>query len=128
MRSNRILSLCLTAALGFVAACDDSPSGPDRDADLNPRGALDFSCGIGCGYEGEFFNSGLGCARNVRGVTRLLHGDGREISRDDWALPASEVIRIRETVIYEGCCFSPPDVALMGSYRTEIAWDETDCP
>ena len=50
------------------------------------------------------------------------------VSRDDWALPANEVVRIRESVIYEGCCFSPPDVALMGSYRTEIAWDETDCP
>ena len=100
---------------------DGHPTAGEKAAD----GA---TCGVGCGYEGEFFNSGLGCARNVRGITRLLRGDGTEIARDDWNLPSGQMIRVRETVIYQGCCFTPPDVALMGSYRTEISWDEADCP
>ena len=101
--------------------------GPILDADLEARGALEFTCGVGCEFEGEFFNSGLGCARNVRGVTRLLRGDGAEIARSNWSLPVDERIGIRESERYEGCCFTPPDVALMGSYSTEISWDETDC-
>ena len=122
-----VLGLCLAGALGFTAGCEDSTSGPDLDADLEARGALEFTCGVGCEFEGEFFNSGLGCARNVRGVTRLLRGDGAEIARSNWSLPVDERIGIRESERYEGCCFTPPDVALMGSYSTEISWDETDC-
>lgn len=123
------IALLLGAPLASVAGCDgDSPSAPPRSARLESRGAIDFSCGVNCSYEGEAVNQGVGCATRVRGITRLLRADGSELSNDDWQLAPERVIGIGEAFLYGDCCFAVTDVSGMGSYRTEAFWDDVPCP
>lgn len=116
------------AVLGLVAVgCDDSGTDPERTARLEATGSVDFSCGVNCSYEGEAENRGAGCARTVRGITRLFDGDGTEIARDEWSLESTRRIRVGETFLYEGCCFSVTQVNAARSTETEITWDESRC-
>ena len=129
-RARRLAARALFAGI-LVAplACDgddyDSPMQPH--ASLASRGALSFSCGVNCSYEGEAVNNGAGCADNVRGITRLLASNGSELANDEWQLAPARRINAGEAFLYGDCCFSLTDRNNMGSYRTEIFWDETTC-
>ena len=111
----------------LVGCDDDSPTRPPRRAALASRGALEFSCGLNCSYEGEAFNGGDGCATRVRGITRLLRADGSELANDEWQLAPQRRIVVGEAFLYGDCCFSLSDVNNMGSYRTELFWDDASC-
>jgi hypothetical protein len=128
-RLSPVWALVVIGALAVpLLGCDDGgPGGPPRRAALAARGDIDFSCGLSCSYEGEGFNGGNGCAARVRGVTRLLRPDGSELASDEWQLEPARRIGVGEAFLYGDCCFSVADVNNMGSYRTEIFWDETDC-
>lgn len=111
-----------------LGGCDsDSPTRPPRQAALQSRGALEFSCGLNCSYEGEAFNAGDSCATRVRGITRLLHPDGSELANDEWQLDPARRLGVGEAFLYGDCCFSLNDVNNMGSYRTELFWDAAPC-
>lgn len=109
-------------------ACHGSSSSPATPAVLSAHGTLGFSCQLDCSFSGEATNSGLGCADNVRGITRLLDDDGREIAREDWSLDPSRKIRPSETFLYQDCCFSLTEVNAMSSYKTDIFWNAVSCP
>jgi hypothetical protein len=125
----RTLALAGAAALAttLIGCGDDGPTGPPSRAALVSRGDLDFACGVSCSYEGEGFNGGTACAARVRGVTRLLRPDGSELASDEWQLEPARRIGVGEAFLYGDCCFSLGDVNGMGSYRTEIFWDEASC-
>jgi hypothetical protein len=120
------------AALALLAmGCSDDhggPTGSSVPASIASRGQLEFACGINCSYEGEAINQGIGCARQVRGVTRLLRPDGSELDRESWSLDPGLTIRAHEAFVYEGCCFSLGDVSAMGSYETDLSWNDVPCP
>jgi len=108
-------------------AAHDGPTRPPRRAALASRGALEFSCGLNCSYEGEAFNGGDGCATRVRGITRLLRADGSELANDEWQLAPQRRIVVGEAFLYGDRCFSLNDVNNMGSDRTEVVWDAASC-
>ncbi len=117
-----------------VAACDDDddpPAQPPPPAVLSATGDLEFFCdlvALECEYEGEAINDGPGCATNVRGVTRLLDPMGAELDSDEWALDPARTIVSAESFLYHDCCFSIGDKENMGSYQTDIFWDDVRCP
>lgn len=119
----------LLAATILAAGCDDDDYDPPASprASLVARGALDFSCGLNCSYEGEAVNEGLGCAFNVRGVTRLRSATGALLESDFWVLPPLRRIQPGEPFHYDGCCFSVASRNAMSSYETEIEWDRISC-
>jgi len=126
--SSALAVVALSAiALPLLACGGDGPTNPPPRAFLASRGDLDFACGLSCSYEGEGFNAGDGCAVRVRGVTRLLRPDGTELASDEWQLAPTRRVGVGESFLYGDCCFSVADVNNMGSYRTEIFWDETSC-
>jgi hypothetical protein len=127
--ARRLAVGALLVATIFAGGCDDDDYDPPTSprASLVARGSLDFSCGLNCSYEGEAVNEGLGCAFNVRGLTRLRSATGAVIESDSWVLPPLRRIQPGEPFHYDGCCFSVASQNAMSSYETEFEWDRISC-
>ena len=116
------------AAVSLSLGCDDdSPANTPTPANLQAIEDLDFACGVDCSFTGQAVNDGPGCAQAVRGVTSLMEPDGSDLASDEWELDPDRQINAGEVFIYEGCCFNVLDVGTMGSYSTEITWQDVSC-
>ena len=123
-----ILIACLLAT---VACGSDSPNPtaptPIQRANLVPEGQLSDGQNS---FTGQARNTLGGCARGVRGVTRLEDPRGQTVARGEWSLPASRVIRSRESFIYGGLWAIDFRSTPRGDsvYFTDIFWTDVRCP
>ncbi len=120
-------ALLLAGALSLACGGSDTPTAPSPPvqpppvADVHAIGQLSFvDCTLtACRFQGTIINGGPNCARDVRGITRILDAKGVELESQQWTIP--NTMRQAEQVLYAGCCFTVAALNASGStYRTEV--------
>jgi hypothetical protein len=117
----------------LAVGCGSSPTQPKPIAPANitsPSGSsLTLTCAATgqCSFVGPAVNTGVGCAINIKGSTRLLAGGDVEVGRVEWSLPAGRMVHPTETFTFESCCFTRSAVDASIGNRTTFTWDNVTC-
>lgn len=126
------LAVVITATTLLLSGC--SGSGATMaipPASLVAEGQQTFDCPMStdeCAHQGEAVNrSSVGCATEVRGVTRLIGPLNEVLATSRWELDPQRVIRTRERFEYEGCCLRFLHVMDSQTHSTELFWEDVLC-
>ena len=132
-------------AMGLVS-CDgrSTPTSPTLPQQTPPvtlakanivsaGGSQWVNCLFGCAFQADGRNTGPGCARSVRGVTRFFDKGNMQVGASySWSLAADAVLRVNELFTYR-TVFSASTVVPTAvveattSFTTEFFWTDTAC-
>lgn len=142
----RVLAVLLVLAIvPAVGSCGDddkkTPASPSPVPDPNfPRAVLypvgvftftgcTFTAPAACQFQANLENRGAGCAIRVEGITRLIDSvtNFQVGGAYRWALPAQQIVRPGEKVLYVINFVPISDAFRAGSYFTDVNWIDTSC-
>lgn len=133
MRAVIMAMLIIMATLVVVACGGGSPTTPTPPPLAQPELAavgnavVAGECPDGqCSYTFMLVNRGLGCGVNVKGTLALV-ANNAVLASDEWALPASRVVRAGEQLEVGDCCVPEAAADAATSVRVNAQGEAVAC-